>query len=127
MVGVNILLKGTNTGTTSDYDGNFSIEVPPNAVLEISYIGFLSQSVPVEDRTQLDIVLVEDTKMLNEVVVLGYGTNARKQDLSASVGIISNTEKLVTRPVTSTESMLQEQLAARAMGIGMNSSVSLQA
>ena len=105
MVGVNILLKGTNTGTTSDYDGNFSIEVPPNAVLEISYIGFLSQSVPVEDRTQLDIVLVEDTKMLNEVVVLGYGTNARKQDLSASVGIISNTEKLVTRPVTSTESM----------------------
>ena len=111
MVGVNILLKGTNTGTTSDYDGNFSIEVPPNAVLEISYIGFLSQSVPVGDRTQLDIVLVEDTKMLNEVVVLGYGTNARKQDLSASVGIISNTEKLVTRPVTSTESMLQGQLA----------------
>ncbi len=110
MVGVNILLKGTNTGTTSDYDGNFSIEVPPNAVLEISYIGFLSQAVPVGDRTQLDIVLVEDTKMLKEVVVLGYGTNARKQDLSASVGIISNTEKLVTRPVTSTESMLQGQL-----------------
>ena len=49
--------------------------------------------------------------MLNEVVVLGYGTNVRKQDLSASVGIISNTEKLVTRPVTSTESMLQGQLA----------------
>ena len=58
----------------------------------------------------MTIVLKEDTELLDEVVVLGYGANTRKQDLSASVGIISNTDELAARPVTSTESMLQGQL-----------------
>ena len=59
----------------------------------------------------MNITLKEDTELLDEVVVLGYGAGQRKQDLSASVGVLSNTEDLVTRPVSSTEGMLQGQLA----------------
>lgn len=111
LAGVNIVIQGTATGTVSDLDGNFTLSVSENTILEISYIGFLSQNIQIANQTHLDLVLREDTKLLNEVVVLGYGANARKQDLSASVGIISNADQLVVRPVTSTESMIQGQLA----------------
>jgi TonB-linked SusC/RagA family outer membrane protein len=111
LAGVNIVVQGTGTGTISDVNGNFVLDVPENATLEISYIGFLSRNVKITNQESLDLVLTEDTQLLNEVIVLGYGTNARKQDLSASVGIINNADQLAVRPVTSTESMLQGQLA----------------
>lgn len=75
----------------------------------VSFVGYTTQEIPVSEK-QMTIVLKEDTELLDEVVVLGYGANTRKQDLSASVGIISNTDELAARPVTSTESMLQGQL-----------------
>ena len=111
VIGANVIQKGTTNGVITDLDGNFSLEIPNGAVIEISYIGYMTQSIPINGKTTFNIILEEDTQKLDEVVVLGYGAGQRKQDLSASVGVLNNTEDLVARPVTSTESMLQGQLA----------------
>ena len=110
VIGASVLVKGTTRGTITDVDGNFSVDVAKGESLVISYIGFVEQEI-VPTGKDLTIVLKEDNEVLDEVVVLGYGANTRKQDLSASVGVLSNTEELTTRPVSSTESMLQGQLA----------------
>ena len=110
IIGASVLVKGTMRGTITDVDGNFSIDVAKGETLVISYIGYVNQEI-VPTGKNLSIVLKEDNEVLDEVVVLGYGANTRKQDLSASVGVLSNTEELTTRPVSSTESMLQGQLA----------------
>ena len=111
VIGANVIVKGTTIGVITGIDGDFTLDVPANGVLEISYIGYVTQEVTPQGQRQVLVTLAEDTQALEEVVVLGYGANARKQDLSAAVGVISNTEDLVVRPVTSTESMLQGQLA----------------
>ena len=110
MIGVNVIVKGTTVGTITNIDGEFTLKAKMNDVLVVSFIGYATQEVPVTSKT-LTITLKENAEFLDEVVVLGYGANARKQDLSAAVGVISNTEELATRPVSSTESMLQGQLA----------------
>ncbi len=111
MAGVTVVVKGTTTGAITDVDGKYILNVPgSSSVLLYSFIGYKSEERLANSRV-INVNLTEDTKLLNEVVVLGYGANTRKQDLSASVGVISNTDQLVTRPVTSTESMLQGQLA----------------
>ncbi|MDR0976462.1 MAG: TonB-dependent receptor [Prevotellaceae bacterium] len=110
VIGANVLVKGTSNGVITDMNGTFSLAVQKNDVLTISYIGFVSQDVTVTG-SNLVVVLHEDNEMLEEVVVLGYGAAARKQDLSAAVGVLNNTEELTTRPVSSTEGMLQGQLA----------------
>lgn len=110
IIGASIVVKGTTRGTITNIDGEFSIDVNKNEKLVVSYIGYTSQEIA-PTGNNLTVVLEEDTKVLEEVVVLGYGANARKQDLSASVGVLNNTEELTTRPVSSTESMLQGQLA----------------
>ena len=111
IVGANVLEKGTTNGTVTDINGNFALDISGNITLIISYIGYDTQEVSMEGKSALSIILKEDAKLLGEVVVLGYGANARKQDLSASVGVVSNAEELAVRPVTSTEGMLQGQLA----------------
>ena len=111
VIGANVVVKGTTNGVTTGSDGNFQLEVPENSILEISYIGYITQNISVSGKNIFNIVLDEDTQKLDEVVVLGYGAAQRKQDLSASVGILNNTEDLAVRPVTSTEGMLQGQLA----------------
>lgn len=111
VIGANVIVQGTTIGIITGIDGDFQLEVPDDAMLEISYIGYVTQAIPVKGQRSLYITLQEDTQALEEVVVLGYGANARKQDLSAAVGVVDNTEDLVIRPVTSTESMLQGQLA----------------
>ncbi len=111
VIGANVIVKGTTNGVITGLDGDFQLEVPENATLEISYIGYVTQSISVSGKNTFNIILNEDTQKLDEVVVLGYGAGQRKQDLSASVGVLNNTEDLVARPVTSTESMLQGQLA----------------
>src|SRR5688572_27263841 len=73
MPGVNILLKGTTTGTTTDAEGAFSIEAGPNDILVISFIGYASQEITVGSQTSLNVTLQEDLKTLEEVVVVGYG------------------------------------------------------
>lgn len=110
IIGASIVVKGTTRGTITNIDGEFTIDVNKNEKLVVSYIGYVSQEIT-PTNGDLTIVLEEDTKVLDEVVVLGYGANTRKQDLSASVGVLNNTEELTTRPVSSTESMLQGQLA----------------
>ena len=109
IIGGNIVVKGTTTGVITDVDGKFTLSANKGDVLVISYVGFTSQEVKADGKP-LNIILHEDTELLDEVVVLGYGAQTRKQDLSASVGIVDNTDELAIRPVTSTESMLQGQL-----------------
>ncbi|CAK7084718.1 MAG: TonB-dependent receptor P3 [Bacteroides rodentium] len=109
VIGANVLVKGTTNGVITDIDGKFLLSAAKGDVLVISFVGYTSQEVPVTGK-ELIVILKEDTELLDEVVVLGYGASARKQDLSASVGVVSNTEELAVRPVTSTESMLQGQL-----------------
>lgn len=111
IIGASILVKGTTNGTITDFNGEFNLNVEKNSVLVVSYIGFSSQEIPFNGKKEIVVTLKENTELLEEVVVLGYGANSRKQDLSASVGVVSNTEELTTRPVSSTEGMLQGQLA----------------
>lgn len=103
------LVRGTTNGVITNVNGEFILSASKSDVLVVSFVGYTTQEIPVSEK-QMTIVLKEDTELLDEVVVLGYGANTRKQDLSASVGIISNTDELAARPVTSTESMLQGQL-----------------
>ncbi|MCM4172316.1 SusC/RagA family TonB-linked outer membrane protein [Arenibacter sp. TNZ] len=86
--GASIVEKGTTNGTQADFDGNFSITVKDqNAVLVVSYIGFSTQDVVINGRSQLEIVLQEDSAKLDEVVVVGYGT-ARRKDISGAVSTV---------------------------------------
>ena len=110
VIGANVLVKGTSNGVITDIDGKFALSAGKNDILIISFVGFMSQEIPVTGK-DLMVTLKEDTGLLDEVVVLGYGANARKQDLSAAVGVLSNTDDLTVRPVSSTESLLQGQLA----------------
>lgn len=83
VIGASILEKGTTNGTVTDIDGNFTLNVSQGAILQISYIGYVTQEVPVTGRS-LNIILEEDTQTLDEVVVVGYGT-MRKKDLTGSI------------------------------------------
>ncbi|MDD3787579.1 MAG: TonB-dependent receptor [Petrimonas sp.] len=87
VIGANILLQGTSTGTVTDIDGNFTLQAPSNGVLEVSYIGYKPLTVPINNQANLQIVLHEDTELLDEVVVIGYGT-VRKNDATGSVTAI---------------------------------------
>ena len=83
--GVTLLVKATTNGTTTTADGNYRLSVPTgNATLVVSYLGYLTQEISVGDRTAIDIKLMPDSKVLNEVVVVGYGTQQRK-DLTGSI------------------------------------------
>ena len=88
--GVNVLLKGTTTGSTTNEQGNYSLEVPDgNSTLVFSYIGYLSREEPIGNRSVIDVTLQEDTKALEEIVVTGYMTQ-KKADLTGSVAVISS-------------------------------------
>ena len=85
VIGATVMQKGTSNGTVTDFDGNFSLSVPAEATLTISYIGFATQDVAVGGKTEFQIVLKDDSQILSEVVVIGYGT-MRKTDLTGAVG-----------------------------------------
>ena len=87
IIGANVVVKGTTIGAMTGLDGDFTLEVPENAQLVISYIGYVNQEIPVSGKNSFNIILTEDTQKLDEVIVLGYGAGQRKQDLSASVGV----------------------------------------
>ncbi|MBR4585779.1 MAG: SusC/RagA family TonB-linked outer membrane protein [Bacteroidales bacterium] len=84
VIGASIFVKGTQTGTASDLEGAFSLQVPQGAVLEISAIGYQSVELPVAGKSSFDIVLADDTTLLDDVVVVGYAT-MRKKDVTGSV------------------------------------------
>lgn len=88
IIGANIVQKGTTNGIVSDLDGHFTLNVDPATVLVISYIGFMSKEIPVGDKTELSIILEEDSELLEEVVVVGYGTMQRK-NFTGSVSTVN--------------------------------------
>ena len=89
VTGAFVLQKGTSNGTVTDLDGQFSINVPSNAVLEVSCMGYETQEVPVAGRALLNIVLAEDSQLLEEVIVVGYGTT-KKENLTGAVSVVSS-------------------------------------
>lgn len=107
--GVNIIVKGTSLGTTSDTEGKYAIAVPADGVLLFSFIGYKSQEVPVRDRTNIDIALGSDVTSLDEVVVVGYGTQKRS-NLSGSVAKLS-ADSYKDQPLVNTSSALQGRVA----------------
>ena len=109
IIGANIRIKGTTTGTITDIDGNFSIEAKPQSVIEVSYIGYLTQETVINNQKSIRFLLKEDTKTLDEVVVIGYGVQ-KKADLTGSVANI-NTEKLNTQSNANIGQALQGKIA----------------
>ena len=88
LIGASIMEKGTSNGTSADLDGNFTITVAPNATLVVSYVGYDPMEVPVNGKTQLNIVMKENSTMLAETVVIGYGS-VKKSDATGSVAIVT--------------------------------------
>lgn len=109
IIGANIRIKGTTTGTITDIDGNFSIEAEPQSVIEVSYIGYLTQETVINNQKSIRFLLKEDTKTLDKVVVIGYGVQ-KKADLTGSVANI-NTEKLNTQSNANIGQALQGKIA----------------
>ena len=109
LIGVSILLVGTGTGTTTDSNGNFSLAVPQNGTLKVSYVGYQTQEITVKDATKLDILLSQDAKTLDEVVVVGY-TVQKKRDVLGAIGKVSD-EELNKVPVSSAQQALQGRVA----------------
>ncbi|UZR94603.1 SusC/RagA family TonB-linked outer membrane protein [Chondrinema litorale] len=108
--GVNVLIKGTSTGTITDIDGNYRITVPGNdAVLQFSYVGFSTKEVTVGAQSTVDIDLGPDYTEISEVVVVGYGTK-RKEELTGSIEVVG-AEKLEQLPSSSFQSALQGSVA----------------
>ena len=108
--GVNIVVEGTTTGTTTNIDGEYSLTVPgPDATLVFSFVGYQTQSVTVGDRSTIDVQLQEDVAALDEVVVTGYGTQ-RRRDISGSVSSVDVAEAN-TGQVTSPQDLIQGRVA----------------
>lgn len=114
--GAAIIIKGTTTGTVSDSDGNFTlIDVPSDAVLTVSFVGYATQEIPVNGQTRFDIALALDIQSLEAVVVVGYGTQ-RKRDLTGSVGSVKP-EELAVAPTSN----FDQALAGRIAGVQVSS------
>ena len=108
--GASIIEKGTSNGAQSDFDGNFSLNVTnPNTVLVVSYLGYTTVEVPLEGKTTLNIVLQVSTSTLNEVVVVGYGTQ-RKSDLTGAVSVV-DTDEMVKQATNDVSQMLEGRVA----------------
>ena len=110
LIGVTVQVEGTSVGTVTDADGNFILpNVPSNATLIISYVGMNSQNISVNGRTVINVILEDDTELLEEVVVVGYGT-MRKSDVTGAMAVVS-AEELSTKPVTNAFEALQGKVA----------------
>ena len=109
VIGANVTEKGTTNGMITDLDGNFSLTVQKNATLVISYIGYITQEIAVKGNANLNITLKEDSKALEEVVVIGYGT-ARKSDVTGSIASVGG-DKLREMPATNITYALQNRIA----------------
>lgn len=109
IIGANVKVSGTTIGCITDIDGNFTLEVPENAKLTVSYIGFQTQEIAINGKSSVNIVLEEDTEMLDEIVVIGYGS-MKKKDLTGAVAAIRG-EKLSARKTTQLSTALQGSIA----------------
>lgn len=105
-----VMVKGTSNGTVTDLDGKYEITVGAKDILEVSCLGYLTAEVEVAGRSVINVTLEVEAETLNDVVVLGYGIAQKKQDLSASVGVIQSPDKITMRNITSSTAMLQGQI-----------------
>ena len=111
--GVSVQLKGASSGTITDIDGNFILEVPENVVIQISYIGYITQEISLGNKEHLDILLKEDLQSLDEIVVIGYGT-AKRKDFTGSVSSV----KLENSPISlATNTNALESLKGNVTGL----------
>ena len=108
IIGANISEKGTTNGTITDIDGRFALSVSSGCEITISFLGYNTQTMKVRTTTNLHIILTEDTQILNEVVVVGYGSQ-KKANLSGSVSAV-NFDEIVQVPVSNTSTMLQGRM-----------------
>lgn len=108
IIGANVVVKGTTNGTITDGEGQFSLDVPGNAILKVTYIGYMEQEVPVGSKSTLSIIMKEDSQTLDEVVVVGFGTQ-KKLNLTGAVTAVSGDE-IAKRPVANAAVMLQGQI-----------------
>ena len=109
LIGVAVIIQGTTIGTITDIDGNFNMEAASDNVLEISYVGFQTETIPVNGQTNFDVILKVDSKVLDEVVVIGYGT-VKKSDVTGSVSSIK-AEDIQAFPVLNAGQALQGRAA----------------
>ena len=114
--GVNIIVKGTTSGTATDFDGNYALSVNEGDVLEFSYIGYKSQELTYAGQTTLNVKLLEDTAVLDEVVVIGYGS-VKKEDLTGAVDMI-NSDDFNEGPVLSPQQLISGKVAGVSVTSG---------
>jgi len=109
MIGVNVVIKGTTLGASTDFNGAYSLSVMPDAILEFSFIGFLAQTIPVNGQTLIDVILKTDEKLLEDVIVIGYKKEI-KSNVSSAISSVKakNIEHL---PLTGLDQALQGQVA----------------
>lgn len=113
--GVNIIIKNTTKGTTTDFDGKYKLQVKSGEVLQFTYLGFITQSIIIKNQKELNITLVEESNKLNEVVVVGYGSR-KKSDITGAVSSIKS-EEINAFPVADAAQALQ----GRAAGVVVQS------
>ncbi|MDG1572683.1 TonB-dependent receptor [Robiginitalea sp. M366] len=111
--GANVIVQGTTQGTQTDFDGNFTLEADSNATLVVSYLGYVTQAVPVNGRSTINITMAEDSQALDEVIVTGYTTET-KRETTAAVSIVK-AEELAAIPSGNVE----QQLAGRVAGVNV--------
>lgn len=109
VIGASVLEKGTTNGIITDLDGKFKLSVSPNGTLSISYVGYQTQEVPINNQTVFNITLKEDTELLDEVVVVGYGT-MKKSDMTGAISSV-DVEELTKRATTNPAEALQGKIA----------------
>ena len=105
LIGVNVLEKGTTNGTITDFDGKFTLNVSPNSILVVSYIGYKEQQIAVNNKKSFTIRLEEDSEKVDEVVVVGYGTQ-KKVNLTGSISSVDFSDQALSRPITNVSNAL---------------------
>lgn len=111
IIGANVLVKGSTNGTITNIDGKFNLETPSNAILQITYIGYITQNYPLNGKNNITISLKEDTQSIDEVIVVGYGTQ-KKANLTGAVESIKSS-RIGNKPVTT----LMQAMAGEAAGV----------
>ena len=125
IVGASVVEKGTTNGVITDYDGNFTLNVPAKATIVISYVGYQTQEIAVNGRNHIKTILKEDTELLDEVVVVGYGT-MKKSDMTGAISSV-DVEELTKRTTTNPAEALQGKIAGvNIMKSGGNAGAGVQ-
>ena len=117
IIGANVTLKGTTNGTITDFDGHFTLNVnDPNGILAVSFIGYKTKEVKIGEKTIFQIILEEDTETLDEVVVVGYGSQ-KKVNVTGSVSMVDS-KVIESRPVQNVSQALQGVVPGLNMSVG---------